>query len=128
MSYTGDMSVPLRSGDDRSDIQEQIRSLLREGQIFEARELLESAGDHVPADSTLRKALAPARVIGRSSFKDVDRSSEFHWLKTKSEPYQGKWVALVGENLVASSDTLQELRAQLAKLRLEQRPLIHHLV
>jgi hypothetical protein len=122
------MSVPLRSRGDGSDIQEQIRFLLREGQISEARELLESAGDRVPADSTLRKVLAPARVIGRSSFRDVDRRPEFHWLKTRSEAYQGKWVALVGENLVAASDTLQELRAQLAKLRLEQRPLIHHLI
>ena len=122
------MSVPLRSGDDRSDIQEQIRSLLREGQIFEARELLESAGDRVPADSTLRKVLAPARIIGKSSSTDVDRSAEFHWLKTRSAAYQGKWVALVGENLVASSDTLKELRDQLTRLPLEQRPLIHHLI
>jgi hypothetical protein len=122
------MSVPLRSGDDRSDIQEQIRSLLRKGHISEARDLLESAGDRVPADSTLRKVLAPARVIGRSSFRDVDRSAEFHWIKTNADDYQGKWVALVGEGPVASSDTLKELLARLAELRLEQRPLIHHFI
>lgn len=122
------MSVPLRSRDQAPDIEEQIRSVLREGRISEARELLESAGDRVPADSTLRKVLAPARIIGTSSFTDVDRSAEFHWIKTNADAYQGKWVALVGEGPVASSDTLKELLARLAELRLEQRPLIHHFI
>lgn len=121
------MSVPLRSRGDGPDVQEQIRSLLQEGQISDARELLDSVGDRIPADSTLRKVLAPARILGKSSLRDVDRGAEFQWIKTQSEAYQGKWVALVGENLVASSDSLRDLRAQLAKLRLEQRPLIHHL-
>ncbi len=60
--------------------------------------------------------------------KGIDRSAEFHWLRTKAAEYEGKWVALVGENLVASSDTLKELLARLAELQVEQKPLIHHLI
>lgn len=124
------MSAPLhrRTREEQPDIEQQIRSLLAEGQIWQAQELLKSAGDDVPVDPKLREVLSPARVLGRSPARDYDRSAEFHWLKTKSEEYQGKWVALVGENLVASSDDLQELLARLAQLRLGDRPLIHHLI
>lgn len=117
----------LRSREEQPDIEQQILSLLAEGQIWEAQELLKSAGDRVPADSKLRKVLGPPRIT-RSPVKGVDRSAEFHWLKTKAAEYEGKWVALVGENLVASSDTLKELLSRLAELQLEQKALIHHLI
>lgn len=118
----------LRSREDQPDIEQQILSLLAEGQIREAQELLESAGDRLPADSKLREVLGPARVLGRSPARDFDRSAEFRWLKKNWEAYEGKWVALVEEDLVASTDTLQELRARLAELRLKREPLIHHLI
>jgi hypothetical protein len=123
------MSVPLhrRSTEDRTDIERQIRDLLAEGQIWEAQELLKSAGDRVPAESNLRKVLGPARVR-ESDIMDFDRSAEFHWLKTKAENYPGKWVALLGEDLLASSDTLKELLDRLAEIQPERRPLIHHLI
>jgi hypothetical protein len=124
------MSAPLHrsSRQEQPDIEQQIRSLLTEGRIWEAQELLKSAGDCAPIDSKLREVLAPARVLGRSKAEGVDRGAEFHWLKTKAAKYQGKWVALVGENLVASTDTLKELLARLQDLRLEREPLIHHLI
>ncbi len=78
-------------------------------------------------DPKLRDVLGPARVR-KSAIKDFDRSAEFHWLKTNWEAYQGKWVALLGEDLLASTDTLQELRVRLAELHPKRRPLIHHLI
>jgi hypothetical protein len=60
--------------------------------------------------------------------KGVDRSSEFHWLRTHGDEYEGKWVALVGESLVESSDTLKELLAKLDQRKFEREPLIHHLI
>ncbi len=124
------MSAPLhrRSREDQPDIEQQIRDLLAEGQIWEAQELLKSAGDRVPADSNLRKVLGPARIIGKSAVRDFDRSAEFHWLKTHWEEYQGKWVALLGEDLLACSDTLRDLRVRLAEINPKRRPLIHHLI
>ena len=123
------MSTPLhrRSRENQPDIEQQIRSLLAEGQIWEAQELLKSAGDRVPADSKLREVLGPARVR-ESDVRDFDRSAEFRWLKTNWDEYEGKWVALVGENLVACSDTLKELLAHLAEIHLDRKPLIHHLI
>jgi hypothetical protein len=119
----------LRSREDQPEIEQQIRSLLAEGRIWEAQELLKSAGgDQAPVDPKLREVLGPARVLGRSPARDFDRSAEFQWLKTHWEAYEGKWVALVGEDLVASTDTLEELRARLAELRLKREPLIHHLI
>ena len=44
------------------------------------------------------------------------------------DEYQGKWVALVGESLVASSDSLKELLAELDQRKFERIPLIHHLI
>jgi len=124
------MSAPLhrRHTEDQTDVEQKIRSLLAEGQIWEAQQLLKSVGDDVPVDPMLRKVLGPARVLGRSPARDYDRSAEFHWLKTNWEAYEGKWVALVGEDVVASTDTLKELLARLANLRLEREPLIHHLI
>ena len=124
------MSAPLhrRSREDQTDIEQQIRDLLAEGQIWQAQQLLKSAGDDAPVDPKLREVLGPARVLGRSPARGYDRSAEFRWLKTHWEEYEGKWVALVGEDLVASTDTLKELLARLTDLRLEREPLIHHLV
>lgn len=123
------MSAPLhrRSRQDQTDIEQQIRDLLAEGQIWKAQELLKSAGDDAPIDPKLRKVLSPPRVR-ESDLKDFDRSAEFHWLKTNWDEYQGKWVALLGEDLLASSDSLKELLARLEELHPERRPLIHHLI
>lgn len=112
---------------DGREIEARIRSLLMEGRILEAKSLLQTAGDLVPVESKLREVLSPARVT-RSARTDVDRSPEFGWLNRHEAEYQGKWVALVGEDLVASSDTLKELLAELAQQRFERKPLIHHLI
>jgi hypothetical protein len=109
------------------ELEERLRSLVEEGRISEAQALLETSGDLVPEGSKIREVLSPPRVT-RSDKRDVDRTAEFRWLKTHAASHQGKWVALVGENLVASSDSLKELLAQLARLRFERQPLIHHLL
>lgn len=108
-------------------LEEQIRSLLAEGQILEAQKLFNTAGDLLPADSKLREVLSPPR-IWESDERDVDRTPEYRWINTHAHAHQGEWVALVGEDLVASSDSLKELLAKLDQLRFEREPLIHHLI
>jgi hypothetical protein len=108
-------------------MERQIRSLLEEGRIREARDLLAAAGPAVRVDPKLRELLAPPRVR-KNPVRDVDRSAEFRWLETHAAEYQGKWVALLGKNLVASSGILKELLAQLDELQLAGKPLIHHLI
>jgi len=123
-------SAPKPRYDERDEglrIEEQIRSLLAEGRISEAQKLFNTSGDLLPIDSKLREVLSPPR-IRLSNIRDVDRTPEYHWLNTHWDEYQGQWVALVGDELVASSDSLKELLAKLNQLRFEREPLIHHLI
>jgi hypothetical protein len=113
--------------DEGLKLEERIRSLLAEGQIWEAQKLFNASGDLLPADSKLREILSPPRIT-LSDERDVDRTPEYNWINTQADAYQGKWVALVGEDLVASSDSLKELLAKLDQLRFEREPLIHHFI
>jgi uncharacterized protein DUF5678 len=103
----------------------QLHSLLEQGQIRAAQDLFEFAKDFVPQDSKIREALAPPRVT-TSSKRSVDRSAEFRWLDSNSSRFRGKWVALLGDRLVASADSLKELLVQLRTTPADGKPLIHH--
>jgi hypothetical protein len=103
-----------------------LRELLEKGRIWEARNLLEIAGDAVPQDSKIREALAPPR-IKKSPEKGFDRSAEFNWLKTKAAAYRGKWVALLDEQLLASADSLRDLLSKVRAIKPERKPLIHRI-
>jgi hypothetical protein len=103
-----------------------IRDHLAHGRISDARKLFEFARDLIPAESKLSAVLAPPRTK-RSDKRDMDRSADFRWLDENSTKFRGQWVALVGERLVASSDTLKKLLASLDQEVFEINPLIHHL-
>jgi hypothetical protein len=123
------MSAPLRklpTQEPAEIVERRIRALLMEGRILDARDVLEAADPSLPIDPKLRELLAPARVW-TSDVRDVDRSREYHWLRTQSGRYRGQWVALVGPDLVASAPSLQELRARLAALPPAGSPLIHRI-
>jgi hypothetical protein len=120
------MSIPEKRREPLS-AEDEIRALLEEGRIYEAKKRLESAGDLVPADSPLREIFAPPR-IRRVDERDVDRTPEFNWLRANWDAYEGKWVALVGDDLVACSDTSEGLFAQLDGRRFEHSPLVHHII
>jgi hypothetical protein len=120
------MGIPEKNREP-SSIEAEARALLEEGRIFEAKKLVESAGDLLPAGSSLREIFAPPR-FKRVDRRDVDRTPEFNWLRANWDAYEGKWVALVGEDLVACSDTLKDLLAQLEGRQFERIPLTHHLI
>lgn len=101
-----------------------IRLLLEQGRILDAQKLFEFAKDLIQ-DPKLHKALAPPQ-IKTSSKRDVDRSAEFRWLDLNGARFRGKWVALLGEELVASAETLRELLVQIKAVPQEGKPLVHH--
>jgi hypothetical protein len=103
-----------------------IREHLAHGRILAAQNLLEFARDVIPLDSKLMKALAPPRTK-RIDRRDVDRTHEFRWLHSNGAKYRDRWVALVGESLVASAATLAELLSELRANPPSSKPLIHHL-
>lgn len=103
-----------------------LHSLIEQGRIWEARNLFDIAGNFVPQDSKIREALAPPRVK-RSTRNAPKRSAEFRWLDSNGAQFRGKWVALIGDSLVASAASLKELLVQLSELRLPGKPLVHHI-
>jgi hypothetical protein len=103
-----------------------IREHLSHGRILAARNLLEFARDFISPASDLVRALAPPRVR-KSDRRDLDRSQEFRWLAANGATFQGQWVALVGQGLVASAPSLVELLAALRVSPPHAKPLIHHL-
>lgn len=121
------MSIPEKKPEPLS-LEDEIRALLAEGRIYEATKLLESAGDRASTvDPGLREVLSPP-TFRRVDKRDVDRTPEFNWLKANWDAYLGKWVALVGDDLVACSDESEDLFAQLKGRQFERRPLVHHIL
>jgi hypothetical protein len=123
------MGAPLRqlpSQESPEVVEKQIRSLLMEGRILDAQDLLAAVGPDVPVDPKLRKVLAPAQAR-KSDMRDVDRSAEFHWFRTQGGRYCGQWVAVLGPDLLASAPTLKELRLRLAGLPKAGISLIHRI-
>lgn len=118
------MGIPERQP---MSLEDEVRAFLEEGRISEAKRLVESAGDELPAGSSLRKIFAPPQFKNVDR-RDVDRTLEFNWLKAYGPCYSGKWVALVGEELVACSEDLDKLLAALEDRSFERSPLVHHII
>lgn len=119
------MSIPEKKREPMS-AEDEIRALLAEGRISEARSLLDSSGNLVPAGSTLREIFAPSRVR-KIDERDVDRTGEYRWLKEHARDFHGKWVALSGETLVLATDSLRDLLARLREIETPVEPLIHRI-
>ena len=102
----------------------EVRRLLRDGEIYDARELAaEAVRDHPDHADLLcihevlnvgRARRRPA--TGRSTREDLE------WLRDPPDEYRGKWVALIGREVVGAAATLKELVAGLPS-DLEQTPL-----
>ena len=121
------MSIPAKKPEPLS-LEEELLALLEEGRIYEATQLFQGAGDRASTvDPGLREVLSPPK-FRRVNERDVDRTPEFNWLKANWDAYLGKWVALVGGDLVACEDSLRKLLDQLDQRSFERKPLIHHLL
>ena len=116
------MAIPERKPLSAED---EVRALLEDGRISAAKKLVEAAGDQLP--ESLREIFAPP-LIRRVDERDVDRTPEYNWLKANGPAHVGKWVALVGEELVACEDSLKDLLKQIGSRHFEREPLLHHLI
>lgn len=106
-------------------LEDEIRALLAEGRISDAKRLVDGAGDSLAAGSRLREIFYP--TITKLDMRDVDRTGEYRWLKENGRNFRGKWVAVAGENLVLATDSLKELLARLKDIDTPVQPLIHHI-
>ena len=97
---------------------ERARHLLSKQRIRDARSVLQLGAASYPEDekiATLLRAISPGQVK-RSQGSAPNREQEMDWLLKHGHKFRGRWVALRGNVLVASADTLDKLIAKVKKL------------
>jgi hypothetical protein len=126
------MGQPLRKAEPETrSYRERIRELVEADRVEGARRLLAEAlerGEHGEDLSYWEKVLAkgkPIRVGGGDL--DFDRTPEITWIREKSDPYKGEWVALLGDQLLAHSESLDEVMSILKANKPPRRPMVHYI-
>lgn len=109
---------------------EQILALLSEDRYRSARELAREACRRFPENARIRDTWAIFDNRGKATAgpkaSEPKRTAEFEWLRKPPESVRGKWVALVGSELVGVADVLSELAEALRSRTFSRRPLIHY--
>ena len=103
---------------------DEIRRLLRNGEVHDARQLAAEARKEHPDHPELRR-IHELLNVGRSRRLPATGRSAREELKQLREPpdgYRGKWVAVLGREIVGVADSLKELIADLPS-DLEEMPL-----
>lgn len=109
---------------------ERIRQLLGEGRLQDARRLTAQALRSHPGHAGLlglERTIAPGRVEPRPG-RYPDRRAELAWIAQNRDRYPGKWVALVGDRVIAIEDDAGVLLKKLRQQGVAETPLVHHLV
>ena len=103
---------------------DEIRDPIATGDVRAARRLAAEAAERYPDDADLVNAhriLNTGRSYTRTGTGRNTRE-EFEWLQDPPERYRGKWVALVGRDVVGAAETLKELLVAIPT-HLEKTPL-----
>lgn len=116
---------------DPDEVLESIRSLVTD-HVLKARQMSVEAAARFPRHAGIQNAkrvLEKGRVtLGQAAGNpEPNRDAEFQWLRSPPDSLRGQWVALLGNELVGSGDSLAELVERLRSKNLEKLALIHHL-
>ncbi len=106
---------------------EEIRAHLGEGRYRTAQRLAKKAAARFPDHAGLRtmnRGLNERQVRTRTA-SGQGRAEEFEWLRNPPESARGKWVALVGNEVVAAAEALAEVMESLKSMNLPKTPLVH---
>ena len=102
----------------------EVRRLLNDGEVYDARQLVaESVKEHPEHPDLLR--IHEILNVGRSRRRPATGRStreDLEWLRDPPDEYRGKWVALIGRDVVGTGSSLKELVAGLPS-DLDQTPL-----
>jgi hypothetical protein len=104
-----------------------IRAHLGAGRYRTAQRLAEEAAARFPEHEgirTMNRGLNQREVRTRPASGD-GRSEEFEWLRNPPESARGKWVALIGSEMVAMGEALAEVMESLKTMNLPKTPLVH---
>ncbi len=126
------MAQPLRKIEPETrSYRERIRELVEADKVEGARRLLAEAlekGDHGEDLSGWQRVLAKPRGRPNPDVElDFDRTPEVTWIREKSAPYKGQWVALLGDELLAHSPSLDEVVSILKEHKPPRRPMLHYI-
>ncbi len=111
------------------DVLDLLRQLVAEDQIGAARRLLIEADRRFPNDSKIqlaRQVLAEGEP-SPNTFVQPTVSAEIEWLRQPPQEARGKWIALIGSELVGMADTAEELMAALRSEHFEQLPVVQYI-
>ncbi len=125
-------SEPLRLVHDGPEATvERILALLRDDLYLPAHRLAAEALERYPDHHRVQWAWSIFERRGRSRIgkggPEPGRDQEFEWLRSPPEWARGKWVALVGSEVVSAADTLAEVAAALHGRSFSRRPLVHRI-
>jgi len=112
-----------------SDFMEAVRGLLVSEEATEAKRTAARGARLFPEHPGLAQAnrvLNPSQVTSRPATAP-DRSREFAWLRRYGREHRGRWVALVGDQLLASGGELEDVLSAVRSRNLRTRPLVHHI-
>ncbi len=108
---------------------EEIRAHLLEGRFRTTQRLAREAASRFPEHpeiGRLQRALNE-RTASRKPASGRDLSEETVWLRNPPESVRGRWVTLIGTELVGGAKTLAELLEELRSKDLPREPLIHRI-
>jgi hypothetical protein len=113
---------------DPDSMAEQILGLLTDERFDAARKLAVAAASRFPGHARLQGLRGIFDNRGKAVPRpghEPGRKEEFQWLRNPPETVRGKWVALVGSEMVGAADTLDKLIETLESKKLTRRPLVH---
>lgn len=114
---------------DPDAILDRIRWLITD-HFLEARRLAIESTARFPEHAGIQKAkriLAEGTATVGTGGAVPSRRAEFAWLRNPPEAVRGKWVALVGGEMVGAADSLVELEASLRPQTFARTPLVHRI-
>lgn len=94
------------------DFEKIIKFSLELGLHSNARRLAEIAKKQFPENPIVKKyasILAPSKTINNHLPSDPDSAADMIWLKDHGREFHGRWVALIGGDLIASAPNYKEL-------------------
>lgn len=108
---------------------EEIGRIIDSGTLRGAREVAEKGlalfPDH-PELQRLHYVLRPFEVRSVPGFNSFDPTPNYEWLKKNAHAYRGRWVGLDRGELVAASESFEEVHEALRD-RDHRGTLIHHI-
>lgn len=109
---------------------DQVLALLSEERYPAACRLAAAALAKFPSHARVKNAWSIFEREGKATVgpqaSEPDREKEREWLRDPPASARGKWVALLGKEMIDAADTLRELEESLSSRELPKPALVHY--